>query len=134
MTDAGSLEVEIETAIADFEAGDIKSIIAGAKLIGQITAELPIDLADCKDMQGDIARIESWAAIFKNPKALMAALMKNIPENMTNLEQTIMKTTADINTGEFFYAGEDVAMIMVDCLGPVPAAPAMPEDLMFTQW
>ena len=132
LTDATTLEGELEAAIADFEKKDLADILAGVKIIGNIFTELPADLGHCQDMQADLDRIEAWAAIFQNPTALAKALQENLMKNISNVEQDIMKLTADVKTDEMFYAGEDIADLLVQSLGPVPAAG--PEDLKITQW
>ena len=132
LTDASGLEAELEEAFGDFEKGDITDIMAGIKVMGKVVQELPTDLGDCQDMQGDLNRIETWAAIFKDPTALAKAIQENLFKNLSNVEQDVMKLTADIKTDEMYYAGEDVAEILVNSLGPVP--PAMPESLPITQW
>ena len=92
---------------------------------------MPTDLGECKSMQDDIDRIEKWAEIFKNPTELIKVLTANIIQNIPTIEQDVMKTMTDISSNEMFYAGEDVADIMVLALGPVPE---MPETLKITQW
>ena len=131
LVNAESLEAELEKAVADFEKGDITDIIAGVEVIGQMLSELPADLATCKDMQGDLDRIESWAAIFKDPKALAKVLMANVLPNISQIEQDVIKTKNDITTAELFYAGEDVADLLILALGPVPASP---DTIQITQW
>ena len=132
LKDASSLETELEQAITDFKNGDITHITEGIMIIGKMVQELPTDLGDCQAMQADLTRLESWAAIFSNPKALAAALAKNVPSNMSNIEQDIIKLMADVKTDEMFYAGEDIADILVQAVGPAPSS--MPETLEITQW
>ena len=86
LKDASGLEKELEEAITDFSKGDVTSIIAGVKLVGQMVQEFPTDLGDCQAMQTDLDRLEAWAAIFKDPKALTVALTKNVPAHITNIE------------------------------------------------
>ncbi len=68
MTDAKTLAPEIEDVINDFKSGDPQKIIAGIEEIGTIIGQLPGDLANCKDIQDDLKRIETWAKIFEHPE------------------------------------------------------------------
>ena len=98
LKDASTLEAEVEEAVADFEKGDLTDIIKGVELIGKMVGELPVDLGDCKDMQSDIARIEKWAQIFKDPTALVKVLIANVEKNVSLIEQDVLKTKNDIAT------------------------------------
>ena len=50
----------------------------------------------------------------------------------------ITKTASDIGTADYYSAGMDIADIMVQTVGPVPASKIVksvqPEDLEITQW
>merc|ERR1712226_1264017 len=98
LKDGQALEPEIEKVIDDFEKGDITDIIAGIEEVGVILQQLPQYLGDCEGMQTDIARIEKWAQIFTSPAALLAALEKNIPQNVSTIEQDVMKAKNDLAT------------------------------------
>ena len=54
LKDATGIEQIVETAVADFEKGDVTSIIAGISEIGKILELLPADLGDCEAMQPDL--------------------------------------------------------------------------------
>ena len=77
-------------------------------------------------MQTDIARIEKWAKIFESPAALLAALTKNVPANVSTIEQDVLKAKNDFATNEYYYAGEDIADILVLAIGPVPVNATSP--------
>ena len=131
LNDASGLETEIEQAFGDFAKGDITDIIAGITLVGKILQELPTDLGDCQGMQGDIDRIEKWAAIFSDPSALVKVVTTNVIKNFSAISKEITQTMSDVGSGNMYNSGEDIADIMVLTLGAVPAGP---EDLIITQW
>ena len=94
--------------------------------------EFPYDLDDCQAMQTDFDRLEVWADIFKIPKAVFVAHSKNVPAHMVYIEQDIRKLMADVKTEELFFAGEEIADILVMSIGPATAQ--QPEEIVFTQW
>jgi len=117
LKNAESLEVELTGAIADLEKGDLESIIKAAQEIGQIIKELPKDLADCKDIQGDITKIETWGKQFANPATLIQTLFENITANMGPVHADIDALTADYSGAKYYNVGEDIADITVLALG-----------------
>ena len=133
LTDAGSLQDEIVTAIHDFEKKDLKDIIAGVEEIGKVITELPADLADCKDMQGDITRIEAWAKIFENPKELVKTVSENFLKNYKDIFADVSKISTDWTAKDYYDAGDDIADILVLTVGAVKI-PEQPEDIKLTQW
>ena len=82
-------------------------------------------------MQPDIDRIENWFKSFD-----LNVVMKNVMANMVTIEQDVQRLTNDVAADQMFYAGEDIANIMVLALGPVPPTPSQdePETLQLTQW
>ena len=58
---------EIKTGIADFEKGGWDYILQGVLQFGLMALQIPQELHTCESMNEDIAAIESWASIFKNP-------------------------------------------------------------------
>ena len=131
-TDATGVEHKMMEAIGDFMKKDLEDIIKGVKVVGEIVQEMPTDMADCKSMSSDIARIEAWAQIFKQPKALVELMVKNVIANFNPIVTDIESTAADIGSGDCMKAGQDIADIMVLTLGKVPEY--HPEDLEITQW
>ena len=101
LKDAGTLDTELQTAIGDFEKKDIPDIIAGAKVVGQMIGQLQTDLSDCKSMSADVARVEKWAAIFKNPKALEELLLENTIKHIGPIHSDITNISADIKSKNY---------------------------------
>lgn len=113
---------EISDAIQDFTKGDVADIIAGIGEIGKVIESLPDEFKDCQSMQGDISRIEAWGEVFKNPVELLALLTKNVLANYMNIMQDVTKISTDFSAQNFKSAGEDVADILKQTIGPVPQA------------
>jgi len=89
LTDVKSVETDMTAAIADFKKGDIKDIIAGAKVISHLLTTVDHDISDCKGMKDDAARIQKWAAIFKNPSELAKTIFTNTLKNAGALKADI---------------------------------------------
>ena len=134
LKDGSGLGDEITEAIQDFEQKSMEGVIEGIEEIGKIIQELPADLGDCKNMQGDIDRIEAWAQIFKDPKQLAMTVAKNVMKNYKEIMADGTKTYSDWESSQFYDCGDDVAEILTLTLGAVPKAGAMPESLEMTQW
>ena len=132
LTDAEKVDEELSEAVTDFMKGDVTDIIKGVEMIGTVLQQLPTDLADCQNMQGDIARIEKWAAIFTDPKALVETVTTNLIKNFQVILGDITKASSDFSGADYYDGGADIADIMVETLGAVPEL--QPEDLKMTQW
>ena len=77
MTNGELMVTEIKKGIADFKRGGMKADINGIVELGFVAAQIPSTLHKCKSMGDDISAIESWAAIFKDPEALVATVTKH---------------------------------------------------------
>ena len=122
LKNAEALEVEFTGAIADLEKGDLEDIIKAAQEIGQIIKELPADLQDCQDMQGDITKITVWAKQFANPATLVQTLFENISANIGPVHADIDALTADSAAAKYYNVGEDIADITILALGQISKA------------
>mmetsp|Transcript_36051 Transcript_36051/g.55362 ORF Transcript_36051/g.55362 Transcript_36051/m.55362 type:complete len:181 (-) Transcript_36051:59-601(-) len=135
LTHGSDLEMEIMTAVSDFEKKDLQDIIAGIEEVGKIIQELPTDLQDCKDIQGDLTRIEAWAQIFKNPKQLVATMTANFVKNHKEIIANATAVASDWAAEDYYQSGDDVANVLVLAIGAVPATEAaQPENLEVTMW
>ena len=89
-------------------------------------------------MTGDLARIEEWSKIFADPWKLFSTVTANFMSHFPQITGDITKTATDIGAANYYDAGTDIADIMVQTLGPVPAKKvvqsAQPESLEMTQW
>jgi len=113
MKDAGTLDTELQTAIADFEKKDIADIIAGAKIVGNRVGQLSTDLSDCKSMSTDVQRVEKWAQIFKNPKALEKLLLENTIKHIGAIKTDITNITSDASSKKYEDLGVQVADLLI---------------------
>ena len=73
-------------------------------------------------MTADVARIEKWAAIFKNPSQLVQTVTTNMIKNFGEIMGDVTKVSTDFSGKKYEAAGEDIADILVATLGAVPAA------------
>jgi len=136
MKDAGTLDGELQTAISDFEKKDIPDIIAGAKVVGQMVTQLSSDLSDCKSMSADVARVEKWAAIFKDPKALEKLMFQNTLMHIGAIKVDIQNISGDVQSKNYMDMGQQVADLLIQEVGPVPQLglnPALTEALEITK-
>jgi hypothetical protein len=117
---APDIAKQITAAVEDFEKGDFADIIAGIGEIGQIVQDLPNDFKDCDGMDGDLKRIEKWGKIFTDPLKLIQTLTTNVVSNFAKITQDIASIPDDFNNKKFKNAGEDIADIMLQAIGPVP--------------
>ena len=103
--------------------GAIATILAGVEVVGTLLTELPTDLAECKDMQGDLTRISSWfTGLIKDPLALVQLVTTNIIKNFPKVTADITGISTDITKADYYSAGTDVSDIVVLTLGAIPAA------------
>lgn len=58
------IEVQIKTAIADFEKGGPVAIARGIAALKNVLTEIPTEFKTCKAIGQDIKAIEEWAKIF----------------------------------------------------------------------
>ena len=105
--------------IDEYKAGKKAKMSAD---LAKLAAGLPTLLTACKSMTDDIARLEQWAQIFTDQTELISTITKNIMGNIVHFTNDIMATKSDLEAGEYYTAGGDVAKILEIALGPVPSA------------
>ena len=110
------MRVDLMAAIEDFKDFDF---IAGIEEIGDIIWQIPVAFQSCTGMDDDIAAIEAWAEIFKNPIALAQAIALNWLKHGVEIEKSISATKADWEAEQFFDSGKDCADAMVELVGPI---------------
>ena len=102
--------------------GDVASILAGVEVVGTLLTELPEDLKDCQDVQGDLTRISNWIqGLVADPVELAKLLATNIIKNFSKISADINDTSADIAKADYYNAGTEVADIVTLSIGTVPA-------------
>ena len=133
LKDATGVEQLVEKAVADFEKGDVTSILDGVAVIGQILTLLPEDLGDCVQMKPDLDRIEKWATIFADPAALAKTVFGNLLMHHQAIFDDVAQTSLDFDSAKYHESGVDISDLLIQVLGPVPKD-IHPEDLEITQW
>jgi hypothetical protein len=119
MQDDQALVNDINTAISDFEQGSVQSIIAGVQEGMKIAGEFPTALADCQNISDDINAVEAYFAQFKDVKATAEKIFKNVLSNFRGIESDISTLESDYDSSNYFQAGEDMAQVFIDTLGPI---------------
>ena len=107
---------DVQKAVSKVESG---SYITGFAEIGKIIHEFPATLTTCKNMDDDIAAIESWATIFTEPKELAETLSKNWLLHRRTIKADLTKESADWAAGSYFDAGVDTALALTEAVGPI---------------
>ena len=133
LKDAQTIDEEITEAVKDFEKKDLTDIIKGIQELGVVAKQFSGDMKDCEGMKADVARVEEWAKIFTQPKVLIPTLLKNVIKNHKTIFSDVGDITTQLAAADYWKAGTDMADIMVQSVGPVPAT-AQPETLELTQW
>lgn len=117
MTDVDPLVNDAKAALADIKAGHV---IKGIEDMGDIIFMLPDAVASCSGMEDDIAAIEEWAAIFKQPTHLAKVVSKNWLFHGTEVKKDIADQEADWAAEKFFESGNDAANVLTTLIGAVP--------------
>jgi len=107
---------DVETAITKINYG---YYITGFTEIGLIIKKFPKALTSCKNLNDDIADIESWATIFTQPKELAETLSKNWLLQRRTIKEYLTNESTDWASGNYFQAGVDTALAMTKAVGPI---------------
>jgi len=70
-------------------------------------------------MQDDVAAIESWASIFKDPTRLAAKVSKNFALHHKGIQSDIAALKADAAADKWWTVGEDLADLLTLAIGPI---------------
>ena len=110
---------EIETGIADIKKGGWDNDLQAALQFGIVALQVPQALKTCKNMGDDIAAIEQWAAIFKNPSELAATVTKHYLFHKAAIQSDIAAVKADWTNALYFKSGADLADLLTLAVGPI---------------
>jgi hypothetical protein len=124
---------EMTVAVQDFAAKDLPSIMDAIQHIGNIFVKLPQDFVDCTSMTNNMARIEAWAAPFKNPKEELPKIWTNLLANYVAMVHDLNLMNGKFAKSDIEGAGELAAEILELGLGPVKMAQT-PDDIAVSQW
>merc|ERR1712060_650781 len=94
-------------------------IIAAMKEFEKFVYHFQLDVAPCHHMSDDVAAIEAWAQIFKNPTQLVETATKHYLLHKKHIKTDIADIKADQAASEYFKTGEEAADILTILLGPI---------------
>ena len=106
----------LETAIADVEAFHIFGAI---KEFEKFVYHFQADAAPCLTLSDDIAAVEAWALIFKNPTSLVATVTKHYLLHKRNVTADITALKTDYAASSYFSVGKDAADLLTVLVGPI---------------
>lgn len=124
MKSSDQLVPYIDAFITDLESF---KIIAAFENFEKFLFHFQEDVAPCKNVSDDVAAIEAWAAIFKEPTTLVETLGKHWLIHQKAIKKDIASEKADWSAGSYFKAGADIADAVTLAVGPVEKSE---EDMM----
>ena len=110
---------EIETGIADIKAGGWNYDTQAALEFALVALQIPQTIKTCENMGDDIAAIESWASVFKNPAQLAAKVSKHWVFHKSEIKADIEALELDWQNKSYFLAGQDLAAALTLAVGPI---------------
>ena len=87
---------------------------------------MPAALKTCEQMGDDIAAIESWAAIFKNPTELVSTVTKHYLFHKAAITSDIAALEGDWTNALYWKAGVDLADLLTLAVGPIESMNGLP--------
>merc|ERR1719230_1178780 len=93
-----TVAVEVKKIVNEMAKGDMQDIIQGVQDAMKLVQELPEDLTDCKDIQGDVTKIENWGKQFITPSGL-THVVENIMANWSTIQGDIGTINTDMSGG-----------------------------------
>lgn len=106
----------LEAALADLEAFHIFS---AGKQLEAFVSHFQEDVAPCKMMSDDIAAIEAWATIFKEPKTLAETVAKHYLLHKGTVKTDTAAVRADWANKSYFSVGKDAADLITVLVGSI---------------
>jgi hypothetical protein len=119
MTDTTTIGDEVTEAVADFEKGDSSSIILGVEEMIKVSQQFPTAFSDCTTISDDVTAIENYFAQFSDISKASQIIFMNVLKNFSKIGSDIGSLETDFDNADYFQAGEDMASVLVDTLGPV---------------
>ena len=111
-----TLASDAQTALNDIKHGNF---IQGIKDFGTIIWDLPDGFSACTGMDDDIAAIEQWAEIFKEPVKLINTVTSHMLASGDEIKADIADEQADWGNKQYFDAGNDTAAAFTVLIGPI---------------
>lgn len=107
---------DLELALKDIEAFHI---FAALKEFEKFVYSFQVDVAPCHAMSDDIAAIEQWSKIFKEPATLVSTATKHYLLHKKAITADIAAVKADYAAGSYFSVGKDAADLLTVLVGPI---------------
>ena len=118
------LESEIEAIVTDLSTLNLSNIVDAIKKATALVEEIPTDLAQCKDLQGDLDKITTWAKSISLKK-----IPGNVLKHLSAITKDIQTIENDWQVEDFEKAGEVTTDILFMVLGDPKEA--VSEDVEF---
>lgn len=106
----------LDAALVDIEGFHI---IKAMEQLEQFVYHFQLDVAPCTAMGDDIQAIEQWAAIFKQPKALISSATKHYLLHKKAITTDIATIKADWDAKSFFASGVAAADLVTVLVGHI---------------
>ena len=116
MTSSDQLVPYVEAFLSDLESF---KIISAFENFEKFLFHFQADVAPCKNVSDDVAAIEQWAQIFKEPTNLVETLGKHWLLHQRQIKKDIAAEKADWSAKNYFKAGADIADAVTLAVGPV---------------
>ena len=138
LTDADQVVAEVNEAVADIMKEDISDILAGVEVLGKLAMELPDDFQNCEDMQADATKISNWvSSLIASPTKTAEMVATNAVTHFSAILADVNKSSSDIASNDYYTAGQDIADVVIQLLGAIPASGTVeeqPENIIFSLW
>ena len=118
MTNTETVSVEVTRIVNEMSAGTMAAILEGVKDIYALINELPTDLKDCENIQGDITKVTNWAAQFLTPTGL-TKVVENVMANWSGVQADIAAINSNIQSSKYEAAGESTADVIILAAGKI---------------
>lgn len=106
----------LEQALKDLEAFHI---FAAIKQLESFVYHFQLDVAPCENMSDDVAAIEAWAQIFKEPKTLASTVAKHYLLHKRAVKADETAITTDWANKSYFSVGKDAADLVTVLVGSI---------------
>jgi hypothetical protein len=89
---------DAKTAVADFEKGDIASVLDGVKEIADILKTVQAGMKDCSSLKADWAKLAQMIAVLDNPTSFAYHVGKDLLVNGVDIYHEISTAITDYKT------------------------------------
>ena len=121
MKNGTTVATEVNKIVNEMSVGSLEAIIQGVKDLATLIQQLPTDLKDCENIQGDVAKITKWGQQFISPTGL-GHLVENVMANWSSIQQDIGAIQAHIKGSQYEMAGESTADVIILAAGQIKYA------------